>query len=348
MNVTKVFGGLVVVLLMVSVSGFAGGTGEIPKGVRPGQNLNVEFAVVPQSLDNPVFFATKAGAMAAAEELGVKLVYTAPVESEPGKQATLVEQLLARGEAGILVSVMQEESMAPIFKKAYEKGVSLVTFDSDSPKSKRNIYYGSPNYEMGQTVARYLVKAINGKGKVIVDQWVVGHPNIDERYNGIMNVLGQYPDIQVVAHVVVPRAELGLDMEAVESTVAAHPEANGLCSTTGAPWFGSTTSMPTLRKRALDGSLKCVGTDPIPACQKYVEEGILYAAIGQRFYSMGYDGIKLLAALALSKTLKDYTYDKPLIISSGLDILTKNGGPGEISIADYKKMWAQWEASAKR
>jgi len=59
-----------------------------------------EIAVVPKSLDNPVFFATKAGAEAAAAELGITLIYTGPVSDEGYEAARVVEDLVNRGVDG--------------------------------------------------------------------------------------------------------------------------------------------------------------------------------------------------------------------------------------------------------
>jgi ABC-type sugar transport system substrate-binding protein len=70
-----VFG--VPLLLLCSLFLFMGsGKEESASGAKIGEKFDIEFAVVPKSLDNPVFFATKAGAEVAAEELGINLIYT--------------------------------------------------------------------------------------------------------------------------------------------------------------------------------------------------------------------------------------------------------------------------------
>jgi hypothetical protein len=51
-----------------------------------------------------------------------------------------------------------------------------------------------------------------------------------------------------------------------------------------------------------------------------------------------------LASLSVSKPLNNYLIDHPLIMSSGLDVVTKSGGGNTISSSDYKKLWAVWEA----
>ncbi|MBN2323981.1 MAG: substrate-binding domain-containing protein [Spirochaetes bacterium] len=335
----------VLLLLVCSMFLFMGsGKEESASGEKIGEKFDIEFAVVPKSLDNPVFFATKAGAEVAAEELGIKLIYTGPVADESSEAARIVEDLINRGVDGIAVSVSNAESMTPIIKQAYDKNIPVITWDSDAPTSKRSIYYGSPNFEIGQLVAEHLAKALGGKGKVAIFQVLIGHPNLDERYEGMVATFKKYPNIQIVQRFTTTAIEIVLAVDAVESYIAAHPEVNGLATTTGFPWWGNLGSMPSVVDRVKKGTLKCVGVDPLPAALDYVEAGVLTACIGQRFYEMGYGGVRLLASLAVSGPLNKYLIDHPLIMSSGLDVVTKSGGGNTISSANYKKMWAEWEA----
>ncbi len=335
----------VLLLLLCSLFLFMGsGKEESASGEKIGEKFDIEFAVVPKSLDNPVFFATKAGAEVAAEELGIKLIYTGPVADESSEAARIVEDLINRGVDGIAVSVSNAESMTPIIKQAYDKNIPIITWDSDAPTSKRSIYYGSPNFQIGELVANYLAEALGGKGKVVIFQVLIGHPNLDERYEGMIATFKKYPNIEVVQRFTATAIEIVLAVDAVESYIAAHPEIDGLATTTGFPWWGSIGSMPSVVDRVEKGSLKCVGVDPLPAAIEYVEKDILYACIGQRFYEMGYGGVRLLASLSVSEPLNRFLTEHPLNMSSGLDVVTKTGMGDTISSADYKKLWAEWEA----
>jgi len=333
-----------VLLIILALFLFIGaGKEKAPSGERIAEKFDIEFAVVHKSLDNPVFFATRAGAEKAAEELGINLIYTGPVADEPSEAARIVEDLVNRGVDGIAVTVSNAESMTPIINQAWQKGIPVITWDSDAPNSKRSIYYGSPNFEIGELVAKYLAEALNGKGKVVIFQVLIGHPNLDERYEGMMATFKKYPNIEVLHRFSTTGVEIVLAVDAVESYIAAHPEIDGLATTTGFPWWGSLGSMPSVVDRVRKGNLKCVGVDPLPAALEYVDKDILYACIGQRFYEMGYGGIRLLASLSVSDPLNKFLTDNPLIMSSGLDVVTKTGGKNTISVGDYKKMWAEWE-----
>jgi ribose transport system substrate-binding protein len=265
------------------------------------------------------------------------------VADEASEAARIVEDLVNKGVDAIAVSVSNSESMTPVIEQAFKKGIPVITWDSDASTSKRAIYYGSPNYEIGQLVAEYLAKELNGKGKVAIFQVLIGHPNLDERYEGMMDTFAKYPNIEVVKRFSATAIEITLAVEAVNSYIAAHPEVVGLATTTGFPWWGSKGSLPAVEERVKAKTLKCVGVDPLPAAVDYVDRGVLSACIGQRFYEMGYGGVRLLAALCVSPPLYKYLTENPIIMSSGLDVITKDGRDGTISSTDYKKLLANWE-----
>jgi ribose transport system substrate-binding protein len=193
-------------------------------------------------------------------------------------------------------------------------------------------------------VAEHLAEALGGKGKVAIFQVLIGHPNLDERYEGLIDTFAKYPDIEVVQRFTATAIEIGLAVEAVNSYIAAHPEVDGLATTTGFPWWGSKGSLPAVEERIKDKTLKCVGVDPLAAAVDYVDRGVLTACIGQRFYEMGYGGVRLLASLVVSQPLYKYLTANPILMSSGLDVITKDGRGDTISSADYKKLLAEWES----
>ena len=305
---------------------------------------DIEIAVVPKALDNPVFFATKAGAETAAAELGIDLIYTGPVSDEGYEAARVVEDLLNRGVDAIAVSVSSADAMRPILVQAAEQGVPVVTWDSDCPDSPRLIYYGTPDFELGQLVAFELAEAMGGEGKVAIFQVYVGHPNLDARYEGMLDKFAEYPNIEVVTRFTTTALEIGLAVDAVENYISAHPEVDGLATTTGFPWWGNVGSMPTINERVQNGELLCVGVDPLENALQYVEAGILKACIGQRFYEMGYGSVNMLFSLLRTPALAGYLAENPItMLSSGMDVISLDGAGDSVSVSDYRDLMAEWE-----
>src|SRR5262245_50767471 len=115
------------------------------------------FAFVPKLLDNPVFNYAKVGAEKRARELGnVTILWRAPQEADAAKQVEIIEGLIALKVNGIAVSCNEPTALKPAIDKAVAAGIPVITFDSDSPDSKRLTYYGINDFECGKVLGEQL------------------------------------------------------------------------------------------------------------------------------------------------------------------------------------------------
>ena len=137
------------------------------------------FAFVPKLLDNPVFQLAWQGAQAAANQLDsgkIEVQRYAPVKSDAVEQAQIIESLIERKVDGIAISVNDADALKESIDKAMDAGIPVVTFDSDSPKSKRIAYYGTANKPSGRMMAEYLVKRMGPKGSIGILMGTPGAP----------------------------------------------------------------------------------------------------------------------------------------------------------------------------
>ncbi len=125
------------------------------------------IAFVPQIVGIPYFNAMEAGGKKAADALGVKFVYSGPVDTNPVDQLQIVQNLIDQGVGAIGVSVLDASSIAPVVEAAKKKGVKLFTADSDAPQSGRAVYVAQATDQgLGETVIDELVKRVGPEGKV--------------------------------------------------------------------------------------------------------------------------------------------------------------------------------------
>ncbi len=124
-------------------------------------------AFVPQIVGIPYFNAMEAGGNKAAAALGVKFVYSGPVDTNPVDQLQIVQNLIDQGVGAVGVSVLDASSIAPVVEAAKKKGVKLFTADSDAPQSGRAVYVAQATDQgLGETVVDELVKRVGPDGKV--------------------------------------------------------------------------------------------------------------------------------------------------------------------------------------
>ncbi len=283
------------------------------------------FAFVPKLLDNPVFQVAWQGAQAGAAELGggkVTVERFAPVKSDAVEQAQIIESLIERKVDGIAISVNDADALKETIDKAVAAGIPVVTFDSDAPKSKRVSYYGSPNYKSGKQMGEYLVKNMGTKGKIAILMGTPGAPNLEERKNGIMDYLKDYPDVKVVATEFC-YDDVNKGVSVMEAVQQAHPDLKGWILPGSWAIF---TPAPGPFASKKPGDLTVIAFDALPEELEYVRQGYVQVLLGQKLYGWGYESIRSLMALKEGKPVEP-------MIDSGLDIVTKE------NVEEYAQKW---------
>src|SRR6187399_159342 len=127
----------------------------------------LRFAVIPKSLDIPVFDYAKIGAERAAKQLGnVEVIWRGPETGDQLKQKEILESFITQRVDGIAISTLNGDFLTDTINRAVEAGIPVVTWDSDAPKSKRLAFYGVDDYESGRIMGEQAIKLLNGKGKI--------------------------------------------------------------------------------------------------------------------------------------------------------------------------------------
>src|SRR5215471_449960 len=107
------------------------------------------FAIVPKSISISFYNDVEKGCKEEGTKLGVNVIYTGPDTADAAKQVQVLQDLVSRGVNGIAVAPMDAESVIGVIDSALKKGIKVITFDSDSPKSHRIAFVGTNNYQAG-------------------------------------------------------------------------------------------------------------------------------------------------------------------------------------------------------
>ncbi len=100
------------------------------------------IAMLPKFKGENYFDGCYVGAQAAADELGIELIYDGPNQSEAtnAKQVEILNGFIAAGVDGIIVSPADAEGIAPTLQQAIEQGIQVITFDADTVNDARAFY----------------------------------------------------------------------------------------------------------------------------------------------------------------------------------------------------------------
>ncbi|MBI5959700.1 MAG: sugar-binding protein [Chloroflexi bacterium] len=280
------------------------------------------IAWIPKALNNPVFELGRIGAEIRATELTeigpceVEVFYAAPMNATAEEQAELLlEAADLEGLDAIGVSCIDPEICVDPINVAVEKGLAVMTWDSDSADSDRLTYLGVDNFEGGAAAADLLVRAMGESGQVALLSGVEGSANLEARIEGFKSTLEQYPDIEIVTTVYCNDLA-PLAVEVVETTMEEYPEMDGWFFVGLWPLFAGKGAMPLWEEAALDNGMVTVAFDTLPLELELIQDGFIQGLVGQKYWGWGYDTVQMLYEHVL------YGREFESFSNSGMDIVT--------------------------
>src|ERR1700690_1421463 len=133
--------------------------------------------------------APEAGVKKAQGELpNYTLEFKYPEQSSAAIQTRLMDDLVAAGVSGIMVSAVDPKTMGDALDRI-GKQVALFTTDSDAPKSSRVAYIGSSNVDAGKQAGEIALKALPNGGKKTGFVGLPGADNARERIEGFKDTI---------------------------------------------------------------------------------------------------------------------------------------------------------------
>ncbi len=238
------------------------------------------------------------GMQDAAEFLGVEAVYTGTPDYDLTAEVRVLEETIAQQPAGILVTVINPEGLKPTIDSAIESGIPLVTFDADSPLSKRYSFLGTGNYQAGVTAARYLGPLIDtGKAAVIT---VPSQGNLLERTNGFIDTIrAEFPNITVGDEYIVDNQNTAEGAATgLSALLQADPDIRGVFSTNASAAVGSSQA---LREAGVIADVQHIGFDYDEGTLDLIDNGDLGATLAQGTWQMGFWGMMFVYMVANGK-----------------------------------------------
>ena len=275
------------------------------------------IAMIAKSSTNPVFLAARTGAETAAKEqsaktgLDIQINWLTPPQEDGQVQAQRIQQAVNDGADAILISCSDAGKVTGAINDAVDRGVPVMTFDSDAPQSKRFAYYGVDDIKTGHLVMAELAKLMNGKGKIAVLAGNQNAPNLQHRVQGVKEEAAKTPGIQILG--VFNHVETPQDAAAEVVRVGnAYPDIQGWAMIGGWALF-----TPSLVKDLDPKRVKIASVDALGSELVYVDKGIAPVLLAQPVYQWGYVSVN---------TIIDHVHDKkdvPAIIPMELVRVTK-------------------------
>jgi rhamnose transport system substrate-binding protein len=135
-----------------------GGTGASPGASGGGMKSGLKIAFLPKQVNNPYFTTSDNGGKAAIEEFKGSYSETGPSEASPSAQVSYINTLSQQGTNVIVVSANDKDAICGALNEARQAGAKVVTFDSDTNPSCRDLFV---NQASAEGIAQIQIKLIS-------------------------------------------------------------------------------------------------------------------------------------------------------------------------------------------
>ena len=232
----------------------------------------------------------EAGVKKAQGELpNYDLQFKYPEQAAAAVQQRVMEDLVAAGVAGIMVSSVDPKNQTEGLNKIASQTL-LLTTDSDAPQSKRVAYIGSSNTALGKDAGKLMLKALPAGGKCIGFVGLPGADNARERIEGVKETIkGSKVDLIDVRGDEIDQTRAKRN---VEDALAATPD---VACMVGFYSYNTPRIYEALKEAGKLGQIKVIGFDEDPITLGGVKEGSIVGTVVQQPFEWGYQGMKLMA-----------------------------------------------------
>ena len=248
------------------------------------------YYLISNNLSLAYWKTAVAGFNKAAAQYHVTVKVDGPDKYDAQAESEAFDKAVASHPAGILVSVADASMMGAQIDAALDKGIPVITIDSDAPHSHRIFFIGTNNREAGHLGGQRVADKLNGKGNVVFFT-MPGQPNLDERLNGYLEAFASHPGIKVT-EIVNIKGDSGNAFDRTKQYLTETGDKKidaFIClEASSGKDVGAVLKQGNVTNRLL------VAMDVDPDTLNLIKDGTIDATIAQKPYTMAFYGLKAL------------------------------------------------------
>ena len=319
-------------------------------GVASGASAQTSACLITKTDTNPFFVKMKEGAVAKANELGIKLnTYAGKLDGDVESQVAAVESCIAAGAKGILITPSDSRALAPVVEKARAAGALVIALDTPfEPASVADATFATDNFKAGELIGEWAKVKLGDNAKIGFLDLNASQVSVDYlRDQGFMKgfgidikdpkKIGDEDDPRIVGHDVTNGNEEG-GRTAMENLLQKDPGIN-VVYTINEP--AAAGAYEALKAVGLENQATIVSVDGgCPGVQN-VKDGVIGATSMQFPLLMASKGVEAIAAFAKDGT-KPQNSDGLDFYNTGVELITDqpvDGIPSISSEEGLKKCW---------
>jgi rhamnose ABC transporter rhamnose-binding protein len=282
--------------LLAVVLAFAGCDKKSGSGGETGGGKPLLIGLLPKSKGNQYFVTVRKGADAAAAELGAKLLFDGPTNTDAAKQNEIVENWITQEVDVIAAAAENKDGLSSALKKARAKGIKVVTYDSDVNPDARSFFVNQATAQgIGETLMDTAAQLCGEEGEFAIITATLTAANMNEWRKHIEARLGaKYPKMKLVDTKPCDDQKDKAQQEAT-NLLGANPNLKCIMAICSPAVPGTAEAVKQAGKA---GTVKVLGLGLPSENRAYVKEGVTQAVILWKVEDLGYLTVQAAAGLA--------------------------------------------------
>ena len=275
--------------------------------VLAAQKKKLKLGVILFSTSNPFFADVLKGIEEKSEDLEsyncTVIVKQIPICADA--QLTAIYELVNEEVSGITLAPCNDDRVRIRINELYERGIPVITLNTDIENSKRIAYVGSHYRKSGATAAGLLKLMTEHTVQIGI---ITGSSDIlchTERIAGFTDTLKPYEEQMHIVSIIETHDD---EIESYEQTLQLlreHPEINALFFAAGGVYGGCRA----ISALGLSGRLRVIAFDKADTTEQFLREGMLSAVICQQPRIQGKKPLDLLFTYLTSGELPKNEYN---------------------------------------
>ena len=258
------------------------------------------IAVIPKGTSHVFWQSIHAGAVKAARELDVTVIWRGPLrEDDRDSQVSEVQGFVSRGVTGIVLAPLDESALVAPVSDAARAKIPVVIIDSGLKGGDYVSFVATDNLKGGRMGGEHLASLLRGAGKVVLLRYSEGSDSTNQREAGFLEAISANKGIEVVSSNQYGGADVEGAYKKGEALLSRYKRADGTLGIDGIFCPNESTTfamMRVLQDNGWAGKVRLVGFDASDTLVKGLTEGHIDGLVVQDPVKMGYLGVKTLMA----------------------------------------------------
>ena len=208
-------------------------------------------AVFTKNQTNPFFQAFRLGADSAAKQMNAQVIHYVPTKPDSiPEQMSQAEDVIVKKPNAIVFTPVDYKALVPAVAKMNAAKIPVVNATDRSESGNFVSFVGASDYKLGVETGNSLIKALGGKGNLVIIEGVKGTQTNSDRMRGFTDAIKQAPGVKVVATQPGNYQRL-LALQVMENLLQSHPQIDGVLAANDAMAAGAIEALEGANRKAL-------------------------------------------------------------------------------------------------